>query len=288
MKKTLTTLAAVAALAVAGIAADASAKDWGKGSKVRIATEGAYAPWNFTDSSGKLVGFEVDLAADLCKRMEVECEVVQQAWEGIIPALEAGKYDVIMAGMSITEKRKKVISFSRSYAQTPAVFVVVKSSPSAGFKTELERANLDEVDAAEQGAIDALVKEFKGKTVGVQISTTHENFLREYLANDVTIKTYDTQEKPGPRPAGRPGRRGPGLGVLLGAAAELRQGQGHAHGRSEADRRAVRRRCRRRHPAGRQGPGRDVQQGDRRGHRRRFAVQARRAVVRLRRLGEVS
>lgn len=194
MKKTLTTLAAVAALAVAGIAADASAKDWGKGSKVRIATEGAYAPWNFTDSSGKLVGFEVDLAADLCKRMEVECEVVQQAWEGIIPALQAGKYDVIMAGMSITEKRKKVISFSRAYAQTPAVFVVVKSSPSAGFKTELERANLDEVDAAEQGAIDAVIKEFKGKTIGVQISTTHENFLREYLGKDVTIKTYDTQE----------------------------------------------------------------------------------------------
>src|SRR3546814_20373295 len=99
-------LAAVAAIAAAGIADDATAKDFAKGSKIRIATEGAYAPWNATDSAGKLIGFEVDLAADLCKRMEVECEVVQQAWEGIIPALQAGKYDAIMAGMSITAKRK--------------------------------------------------------------------------------------------------------------------------------------------------------------------------------------
>lgn len=194
MKKTIATLAAVAALAVAGLATDASAKEWGKGSKVKIATEGAYAPWNFTDSAGKLVGFEVDLAADLCKRMEVECEVVQQAWEGIIPALQAGKYDVIMAGMSITEKRMEVISFSRAYAATPAVFVVTKSSPSAGFKTAATALTLEDVDATEKTALDAIVKEFKGKTIGVQISTTHENFLREYLGKDATIKTYDTQE----------------------------------------------------------------------------------------------
>ncbi len=194
MNRKLTTLAAIAALAVACLAADASAKDFAKGSKVRIATEGAYAPWNFTDSAGKLVGFEVDLAADLCKRMEVECEVVQQAWEGIIPALQAGKYDVIMAGMSITAKRMEVIDFSRSYAQTPAVFVVTKSSRSAGFKVGVERITLEDVDAGEKTALAAIVKEFKGKTVGVQISTTHENFLREYLGKDVTIKTYDTQE----------------------------------------------------------------------------------------------
>lgn len=194
MNKTFTTFAAVAALAIAGIAADASAKDWAKGSKVRIATEGAYAPWNFTDSAGRLVGFEVDLAADLCRRMEVECEVSQQAWEGIIPALQAGKYDVIMAGMSITEKRREVITFSRDYAATPGVFVVTNASPSAGFTTEIDRLTLDDVDPAERKALDAIVAEFKGKTVGVQISTTHENFLNEYLGKEVTVKTYDTQE----------------------------------------------------------------------------------------------
>lgn len=172
-------------------AGQAQAADW---DKIRIATEGAYAPWNFTDSSGKLVGFELDLAEDLCKRMNAECEIVAQAWDGIIPALQAGKYDAIMAGMSITEERKKVITFSRSYAATPAKFVVLKDSPSAGFTTALEDMNLDEISAEEQQAIDQIVAEFKGKTIGVQTATTHENFLRAHLGDEVDIRTYDTQE----------------------------------------------------------------------------------------------
>ena len=179
------------ALVAALFAGQSIAGDW---SKIRIATEGAYAPWNFTDSSGKLVGFELDLAADLCKRMNAECEIVAQAWDGIIPALQAGKYDAIMAGMSITDKRKKVITFSRDYAATPAKFVVSDKSPMANFKTGLESMNLTEIDDQEKAAIKEIVAEFKGKTVGVQTATTHENFLREYLGNDVTIRTYDTQE----------------------------------------------------------------------------------------------
>ena len=178
-------------LVAALFAAQSIAGDW---SKIRIATEGAYAPWNFTDSSGKLVGFELDLAEELCKRMNAECEIVAQAWDGIIPALQAGKYDAIMAGMSITDKRKKVITFSRSYAATPARFVVSEKSPSAGFKTDVDSMNLQEVSASERAAIDKIVGEFKGKVIGVQGSTTHENFLREYLGKDVTIRTYDTQE----------------------------------------------------------------------------------------------
>ena len=72
-------------LVAAFSATSAMAKDW---KKVKIATEGAYAPWNFMDSSGKLDGFEIELSAELCKRMGVECEMTPQAWEGIIPALE--------------------------------------------------------------------------------------------------------------------------------------------------------------------------------------------------------
>lgn len=191
--KNIGTLAAAAVVAVA-FAAPASAADWSKGSSVKIATEGAYAPWNYTDSSGKLVGFELDLAEDLCKRMEVECEIVQQAWEGIIPALQAGKYDVIMAGMSITDKRKEVITFSRSYAATPAVFVVKSDGPFAGFKTDLDSVTMSSLDDAEKAAIAKVKQAFAGKTVGVQIATTHENFLNEFVAGDVTVKTYDTQE----------------------------------------------------------------------------------------------
>ena len=192
MKK-LTTLLAAAALA-AGVATAASAADWGKGSSVRIATEGAYAPWNYTDSSGNLVGFEVDLYKDLCARLELECTLQQQAWEGIIPALQAGKYDVIMAGMSITEKRMEVITFSRAYAATPAVFVVKSDGPFADFSTDIDAVTMAETDDAEKAAIAKVKEAFAGKTIGVQIATTHENFLNEFIAGDVTVKTYDTQE----------------------------------------------------------------------------------------------
>jgi octopine/nopaline transport system substrate-binding protein len=178
-------------LAAMALSAPAIAADW---SKIRIATEGAYAPWNFTDASGKLVGFELDLARDLCARMGAECEIVAQAWDGIIPALQAGKYDAIMAGMSITEKRKEVITFSRSYMSTPAKFVVLKDSPSAKFSTAPELLELTEVSSEEKAAIAAIAGEFKGKTIGVQTATTHENFLREYLGDGVEVRTYDTQE----------------------------------------------------------------------------------------------
>lgn len=184
----------IAALAVAlglGIASTGLAQDW---TKVRIATEGAYPPWNATDSSGKLVGFEIDLANDLCARMKAECEIVAQDWEGIIPALKAGKYDVIMAGMSITEERKEVIQFSDSYASTPAYFAVLKESELAGYQSELDKGNLDEIDPAEQAAIDDLKTAFAGKTVGVQVATTHANFLETNLADVVEIRKYDTQE----------------------------------------------------------------------------------------------
>ncbi len=191
MKKLITVVAAAAAVALVGAA---EAKDWGKGSKVRIATEGAYAPWNFTDSSGALVGFELDLAKDLCKRMEVECTIVQQAWEGIIPALQSGKYDAIMAGMSITDKRKKVISFSRSYAATPGVFVVKSDGPFGSFSAGIDKVTMDAVDSEEKMALAKVKEAFAGKTIGVQIATTHADFLTQNIAGGVKIRTYDTQE----------------------------------------------------------------------------------------------
>src|SRR3712207_8988020 len=81
-------LAALGAALAAG--ASAQGKKW---ETVKIATEGAYAPWNFSTPQGKLDGFEPELAQELCRRMNVKCEVVAQDWDGIIPALNAGKYD---------------------------------------------------------------------------------------------------------------------------------------------------------------------------------------------------
>ena len=92
------------------------AKDW---KTVVIGMEGAYEPWNLTDSSGKIVGFEPDLVMDLCKRAGLECKIIAQDWDGMIPGLKAGKFDVIMDGMAITDERKKEIDFTKPYAVSP-------------------------------------------------------------------------------------------------------------------------------------------------------------------------
>ena len=81
---------------------------------IKIGTEGAYPPWNSKDASGNLIGFEVELAEVLCKNMGHNCTIVEQDWDGMIPALTGKKFDAIMAGMSITDERKKVIVFCLS------------------------------------------------------------------------------------------------------------------------------------------------------------------------------
>lgn len=162
---------------------------------LKIATEGAYAPWNFTGPGGKLDGFEVDLAHDLCNRMKVTCEIVGQDWDGIIPALTAKKYDAIMAGMSITDERKKVIDFSQPYGNSPNGFMVAKSSPLAKMPGTGEAYNLSSQQAAAEKAIDAIKPILKGKTVGVQVSTIHSNFADKYLKGVADIREYKTTEQ---------------------------------------------------------------------------------------------
>ena len=88
---------------------------------IKIATEGAYEPYNYIDqATGKLVGFEIELGAELCTRAALTCEFVQNEWDSIIPNLQSGNYDAIMAGMSITDERKKVITFSENYTPPSA------------------------------------------------------------------------------------------------------------------------------------------------------------------------
>jgi octopine/nopaline transport system substrate-binding protein len=174
------------ALAIGGAAAQQKT--------VKIATEGAYAPWNFTGAGGKLEGFEIDLANDLCARMKVKCEIVAQDWDGIVPALQAKKYDAIMAGMSITEERKKTIDFSSAYANSPNGFLVAKDSPLAKMPGKGEAFNLSTQQAAAEKAIEAYKPLLKGKTVGVQTSTIHSNFADKYLKGTAEIREYKTTE----------------------------------------------------------------------------------------------
>jgi len=177
---------------LAATGAFAQGKTW---TTVKIATEGAYAPWNFTAPGGKLEGYEIDLANELCKRMKVTCEIVSQDWDGIIPALNAGKYDAIMAGMNVTDKRKEVIQFSRPYGGEPATFGIEKSSPLAKLPHNGERFDLTKDEPTAQKAIDEIKPMLKGKTIGVQVSTIHSNFLDKYLKDTITIREYKTTEQ---------------------------------------------------------------------------------------------
>jgi octopine/nopaline transport system substrate-binding protein len=161
---------------------------------VRIATEGAYEPWNFTGPGGQLQGFEIDLANDLCRRMNVKCEITAQDWDGIIPSLQAGKFDAIMAGMSVTDEREKVISFSRAYANAPNGFVVEKSSPLAKMPLTGERFDLARDEAAALKAIEQIKPLLNGKTIGVQGSTTHASFAEKYFKGTAEIREYKSTE----------------------------------------------------------------------------------------------
>lgn len=167
-------------------------KTW---TKVTIATEGAYAPWNFTEAGGKLAGFEIDLGNELCKRMKVECTIIAQDWDGIIPALQAGKYDAIMAGMNVTEKRLETINFSSVYGTGGQVFGVAKGGPLAALPGLNTRLNLTTGEADALKMITEMKTLLKGKTVGVQVSTINAQFLDKYFKDTVTIKEYKTTEE---------------------------------------------------------------------------------------------
>ena len=160
-----------------------------------IATEGAYAPWNFSGPNGTLDGFEVDLAKVLCERMKVKCEIVAQNWDGIIPSLTARKYDAIMAGMSITSKREDVIAFSTPYAAGINAFAVAADSPLAGMPGTGESYSLDSQADEAKAHIDEIAKLLDGKAVGVQGSTTASAFMESYFKDAADIKEYKSTEE---------------------------------------------------------------------------------------------
>jgi octopine/nopaline transport system substrate-binding protein len=162
---------------------------------VKIAVEGAYAPWNFTGAGGKLEGFEIDLANDLCARMKVKCEIVAQDWDGMIPALNARKFDAIMDAMTITDERRKAIDFSDRYADSPNGFLVATDSPLAKMPGTGQAYNLSSQPAEAEKAIEVIRPFLKGKTLGVQVSTIQSAFADKYLKDSVDIREYKTVEQ---------------------------------------------------------------------------------------------
>ncbi|MGO4566886.1 transporter substrate-binding domain-containing protein [Rhizobium sp. 2YAF20] len=183
MKNKLFLAAFATTLAFAPIAA--SAKDW---THVNVGIEGAFPPWNLMDSSGKLAGLDVDLINDLCARAKVDCELIAGDWSGMIPGLNAGKYDLIMT-LGINEKRKQVVDFTVPYASGVASFLLLKSGTVADLPKTGERLNLNDNSAADP-IMAKIGEELKGKTVGVVQSTSQEQLINAYYGTNVTVRSY--------------------------------------------------------------------------------------------------
>lgn len=131
-----------------------------------------YPPFAYPDASGNWSGWEIDIIDAICAAGELDCEVTQVAWDGIIPSLTSKKIDVIMASLSITEERMQTIDFSDPYYNTPAVIVADKT--------------LD---------IDASPESLAGKILGVQSATTHQAYASAYFAEGSELKLYQTQDE---------------------------------------------------------------------------------------------
>ena len=167
MRRTVTALLAITAI-VAGTSL-ASAKDW---KEIRVGTDATYPPFESVDSSGNFVGFDIDIMNAICKDIGAKCTYVNQDFDGIIPALLAGKFDVIDSSISITAEREKQIDFTNMYYNTPPAIVARKD---AGIK-------------------GVTVDDLAGKIIGVQSSTTHANYAQQTYTKS-TIKLYPSADQ---------------------------------------------------------------------------------------------
>lgn len=138
---------------------------------LRIGVEGAYPPFSFKQPDGTLAGFDIDIAHALCAEMKRDCTLVEQEWDGMIPALKARKFDAIVASMSITDERKRQIDFSDKYYKTPARVVAKKGADFAGTPEGLA-----------------------GKKIGVQRGSTHQCYAEKTFP-EAEIVLYGTQEE---------------------------------------------------------------------------------------------
>lgn len=158
-------LAAIACLAALLFPAHAG------NSPLRLGVEGAYPPFNFVDAAGKVEGFDVDIGEALCAHLARKCEWVVVPWDGLIPALQAGKFDVLMSSMTITPERRRQILFTKPYYFSYGMMIANKGSGLA-FTAE----------------------GLKGHAIGVQAATTHEAWLRDRFGDGIELHGYPSSD----------------------------------------------------------------------------------------------
>ena len=158
----------LAALVLALLTAASAFGDEAAREHLRIGVDPSYPPFSDIDDADRLKGFDIDIALALCARLKVVCAFVRQGWEGLIPALRAGRFDAIVSSMSITEKRRRLVAFTERYYSSGVRFVARKGS---GF---------DAQDAA-------------GRTVGAMRATIASDWLEHNRSKFAGIRLYDGQ-----------------------------------------------------------------------------------------------
>ncbi|QBR03499.1 ABC transporter substrate-binding protein [Paraburkholderia pallida] len=157
-------------MAILAVATSAFAKDW---STVRFGVDASYPPFESKSTDGKLVGFDIDMGNEICKRLNAKCVWVESEFDSMIPALKAKKFDGVLSSMSMTPQREAQIAFSSKLFHTPTRLVAKKGS------------NL-------QPTADSL----KGKTVGVEQGTTQETFAKlNWEPKGVKVVPYQDQQQ---------------------------------------------------------------------------------------------
>jgi lysine-arginine-ornithine-binding protein len=138
---------------------------------LKLGVEAAYPPFNFTDRDGNLSGFDIEIGNALCEKMERSCEWVTQQWAGMVPALQTGKFDVMVSSMTITPKRSEQVLFTDPY-----YFSYAMMAAPAGSGLTLDKEKL------------------AGKTIGLQAGTNHERWLPEKYGTGFTIRAYPSTD----------------------------------------------------------------------------------------------
>lgn len=147
---------------------EAGADSSGDNAQIKIATESSFKPFSYTDANGNLIGYEIDLVNALCDQMNADCEVISQDWDGLIPGLNAKKFDAAIAGMSITPERKEVVDFSDPYFHTGIILIGKKGD-------------------------NITVDDLKAQPIAAQRATVAAQYLQD-KHNEADIKLYDTQD----------------------------------------------------------------------------------------------
>lgn len=139
---------------------------------LRLAVDVPFEPFEYRLPDGTLTGFEVELGEEVCRRIERECEWVEQGWDGIIPGLLARKYDAIMSSMAITDARREQVLFSEPYYSNPSVWVTLTGQ---------------EIDIEDHEALEGL-------SVGVQRGTIRDEYITDTYGDLVDVRRYATGE----------------------------------------------------------------------------------------------